>query len=446
MRLYRQGQERLHLESLREGKGHVVAVRWRLVLGSGLIAVCIAFAFLNAWWYVDRLGEEGYYQSDVRHLYTAGKIIADGYGSRLYDFELQRRYQADMPQPLAELLPFNHPPFTAALIAPLARFPFLVLYLVFSLGQLAAYAFAIWMLRPWWGRWSRTEQIFFVSVALTFVCVFHAVHWGNPALFVFLFVALAFRYSHRNLDSAFSGIWLALSTIKPHTVIGLFWGFACGRRLRALFSAILTLAALLAFAIAVVGIEGTLDFGRATLWTYRVGEFGRFPLIPEEMPNFRGILALFGLSHVAVAIGTFVFILAVAFFLLWLWRPQPSNKTPANESLRWALTIPLGLLASPHLYGQDVSLTVLSGMLVYDAARNRPDQRTAIGDFLLVAAIASQVCFFVANIFRNQIIWSACNAIILIVLTSLALIVTMSVRKSSRQAGDGSVKRMEMKT
>jgi len=414
-------------------------VRWRLIGGSGLVALYTMFALFHMGWYVSLLGEQRYYRSDALHLYAAAQIVMDGKGSRLYDIDLQQRYQAAMPKRFSELLPFNHPPYTAALIAPLARFPFLVLYLLFSLGQLAAYAFAIWMLHPWWGRWSRTEKTFFLVIASTFVCVFHAVHWANPALFVFLLVVLAFRSSYRKPSAVSSGIWLALSTIKPHMVIGLFWAFVCGRRWRPLFSATLTLGALIGLAITVVGVEGTLSFGQTALSTYRAGETGRFGIKPENMPNFRGLLALTDLSNSGVASGSLAFVAAVALFLFWLWRSRPKDTDPASESLRWAVTIPLVLLASPHLYGQDVSLAVFSGMLLYDAARNLSFQRRMVGVFVLIAPLASQICFFLAGRFGkvpwNP--WPPCNAIILLVLAFLALVVMISIKypRSSEVAG-----------
>ncbi|MBP1731709.1 MAG: hypothetical protein H6Q55_2138, partial [Deltaproteobacteria bacterium] len=135
----------------------------------------------------------------------------------------------------------------------------------------------------------------------------------------------------------------------------------------------------------------------------------------------------------AMAIGTLAFILAVALFLFWLWRPRSSATTPAHEPLRWAITIPLGLLASPHLYGQDVSLAVLSGMLLYDAARNQSGLRRVVGGFALVAPIASQICFFTAGMLARPEVWSACNAIILIGLASLGLVVMNGVERKGRK-------------
>jgi len=402
-------------------------VRWRLVGGSGLLALYLLFALFHAWHYVTVLANQRYYRSDALHLYTAARIVMDGKGSQLYDFDLQQRYQAELPHGFKDFLPFNHPPYTAVLAAPLARFPFAILYLVFSLGQLVAYAFAICMLHPWWGRWSRTERLFFLAIASAFACVFHAVHWANPALFVFLFLVLAFRSSYHKHSSASSGIWLGLSTIKPHMVVGLFWAYVCGRRWRPLFSAILTVGALMGLAVAVLGIEGTLGFGETVSSTYRAGETGRFNIKPENMPNVRGLLAFIpGLSHGGVATGSVAFIVAVALFLLWLWRPRPAITDPSGESLRWAITIPLVLLASPHLHNQDVSLAVFSGMLLWDIARDQPVYRRAVGGFALLAPMASQMCFLITARTGGPPVWSAFNAVILIGLASLGLAVMIN--------------------
>jgi hypothetical protein len=390
--------------------------------------------FLHLWYYILQLSTQSYNLTDVKQLYTGARIVADGHGSQLYDFALQAHYQAEMPLPFQKLLPFNYPPYFAALLSPLARLPFLVMYLIFSIGQWLAYGCAIWALRFLWGAWSREERFWLITVVFGFPSVHHTVRWGNPALFVFLFFVLAFRAAYRDRRSASSGVWIALATIKPHLIAGLFWSFVAGKRTRPLIAASFALVFLLAGALIVVGFEGTISFGKAVATTFLSGESGAYNLKAVIMPNMRGLFTVIGLSSSSVRIGMLIFICSIALFLGWLWRIRPTSQSAEDESLCWATTVPLMLLASPHLYCQDVSLAVLSGILLWSRVRCRSNRRHAIRGFLLLAPIASQFSFFWSNTTENPQIWSVCNSLIL---AALAIFSLMEVHDQTTNRAPG---------
>ena len=411
-----------------------LAIRWHTVGAGFLVCLYMFFVFLHLWYYIYQFKDQRYNLSDVKQLYTGARIVADGYGSQLYDFALQADYQAEMPLPFGSLLPFNYPPYFAALLSPLARLPFLVMYLILSIGQWLAYGCAIWALKFLWGGWSREERFWLITVVFGFPGVHHSARWGNPVLFIFLFVVLAFRAAYRDRRSASPGVWLALATIKPHLIAGLFWSFIAGKRTRPLIAASFALVFLLAGAIIVVGFEGTISFGKVVATTFASGETGAYSIKAASMPNMRGLFTFIGLSPSSVRIGMLIFICSIALFMGWLWRTRATSQSAKDESLCWATTVPLMLLASPHLNPQDVSLAVLSGILLWSHVRCRSNRRHAILCFLLLAPIASQFSFFWAGAAANPQIWSVCNALIL---TGLAIFSLMEVHDHTTNRTSG---------
>jgi hypothetical protein len=65
--------------------------------------------------------------ADFSIFYTAGRIVRDGNGARLYDDALQESVQHSFSPPALEsrrtILPYNHPPFEAILFVHWPDFP-----------------------------------------------------------------------------------------------------------------------------------------------------------------------------------------------------------------------------------------------------------------------------------------------------------------------------------
>src|ERR1700747_3382829 len=70
---------------------------------------------------------------DFSIFYTAARIVAAGKGSQLYNDNLQESVQrsfASAVERRGTILPYNHPPFEAALFVPLAHFSYLTAYFI----------------------------------------------------------------------------------------------------------------------------------------------------------------------------------------------------------------------------------------------------------------------------------------------------------------------------
>src|SRR5690242_18302498 len=74
--------------------------------------------------------------------YSAGWIVRQGNGPKLYDLHEQARVQS-LVLNREGLLPFMHPPFEALIFAPLARFSYFHAYLIWGLINISLWFYFI---------------------------------------------------------------------------------------------------------------------------------------------------------------------------------------------------------------------------------------------------------------------------------------------------------------
>jgi hypothetical protein len=170
-----------------------------------------------------------------------------------------------------------------------------------------------------------------------------------------------------------SAAWLVVASIKPQAMLSVTVALVVARRW-----AILAAAAAGGFLLAAVA---TIALGIGIWSSYLrflgeyVGSFDVFSVRPSVMWNLRGTLALLAGPEVSAGQAATINTLALAGQLAalaavaWLWRGRWDPGTPAF-ALRFALTIVLGLLLSPHLNPHDDLLLVPAGAIAYGALRD----------------------------------------------------------------------------
>jgi Glycosyltransferase family 87 len=128
-----------------------------------------------------------------------------------------------------------------------------------------------------------------------------------------------------------------------------------------------------------------------------VGSFDVFSVRPSVMWNLRGTLSLWagldpspataGLINQIALVAQIAALVAVA----WLWRGRWDPGTRAF-ALRFAMTIVVGLVFSPHLNPHDDLLLVPAGAIAYGAVRERAE-----GPWLGVALLVAPFAVLVLN-------------------------------------------------
>jgi Glycosyltransferase family 87 len=318
-------------------------------------------------------------QADYTAFYTGWTIVADGHGADLYDVATQTETQQAILGGRsfeAGLNPFNNPPHLVVPFVPLAALPLATSYLAWGVIQMALLAWLAWRL---WSAvaadWSREERTVLVAMSLAASPLLITFLQGAFSLLACVAVLEGYLALRRSQDGR-AGAWLVLATIKPQAVAGLGVMLLVGRRWRAIAAG--TVVALVLAAVATV-ILGPAIWGDYLRFLSRyVSSFDELSVRPSVMWNVRGTLTLLigpdraaaqaglinGIGFAAQILG----LVAVA----WLWRGRWSPTT-ADFDLRFALTIVIGLLTSPHLNPHDDLLLVPAAAIAYRALRQMPN-------------------------------------------------------------------------
>lgn len=315
-------------------------------------------------------------KSDFLIYYSAGTVPL----SKLYNLDAQREVQtrvvgSSVPV-VGGVLPFNHTPVFVPLLHILVDDNYAASYLRWtSLLWLAVFGCALVVFRM-------TRDFAFALAAASFYPLFTYVQQAHDTVFVLLGVLLCAHLLFRRQD-LLAGIALSLTTLKPHFAIFLavplivrpkaFIGFCAASALLAIYSVLL------------IGTRGVSEF-LALIKTTAGGEM--FGVRPLAMVNLLGLMERAGVSpEVARPVAWTAFFLS-ATLLLVLWKRNPLNPP-------FALTMWLAVFTSPHLYGHDLAL-----LLVSFATLSKPNAL-----ILLVSSLALVASNIILNNWQFAIVY-----------------------------------------
>jgi len=370
--------------------------RRRLLVRVGLIAGAAVFAvYLGLWAALMLTGSEG---ADYTAFYTGWTIVLDGDGANLYDPAFQAEVQKEILGGKtfdAGLNPFNNPPHLVLPFVPLAALPLATSYIVWAAFQVALLGWLLWRLvtRVAVG-WTRDERVLLVAASIAAPPLALALLQGSFSLLVtvaLLEVYLALCAGGERAAAA----WLVVASVKPQAVLTTGVALLAARRWRVLGIAATVGLVLVVAATAVMGVGIWASYLRF-LGEY-VGSFDVFSVRPSVMWNLRGTLTLLLGPEIdaalASAINTIALMgqIAALVAVAWLWR-GPWDPGTRAFALRFALTLVLGLLFSPHLNPHDDLLLVPAGALAYGAVRDRVE-----GRWFGLALLASPFVVLVLN-------------------------------------------------
>ncbi len=259
---------------------------------------------------------------------------------------------------------------------PLAGLPLGVSYVLWAVVNAFLLGWLVWrLLTRIAADWSREERLLLVGASLAAPPLALALLQGSFSLLVTVALLEVFLALRAGGDRA-AAAWLIVASVKPQAVLTTGVALLAARRWRVLALAAAGGLILVAAATAVMGIGIWASYLRF-LGDY-VGSFDVFSVRPSVMWNLRGTLTLLAGEGVtpamastintAALIGQIAALVAVA----WLWRGRWEPASPAF-AIRFALTLVLGLLFSPHLNPHDDLLLVPAGAMAYGALRDHPD-------------------------------------------------------------------------
>ena len=288
---------------------------------------------------------------DFRTYYAAGRIVRQGDGRHLYNFETQRAAQGPVGNVDIRNMHLMAPPFAALLFVPLASLGFVPAYLVFLLVNLILMVAAARRVSPWLTSLSQragpVPLLFFV-----FFPIGMALGQGQPAIIVLTLYCFAYA-SLMSGDALWAGVLVSFALIKFQIALPVALLFLLWRQWRFLagFSIGATALGVVSFA--------TLQINRPSLlWSPLKALPHTFMRTVSELNGFHplSMTNLYGLSYLLTGPRAALAVSLALSVLLILWAARKPVSLP--------LALLVGLLVSHHLYIHDLALAILPLALI----------------------------------------------------------------------------------
>jgi hypothetical protein len=298
------------------------------------------------------------YSRDFLGVYIGARMVAEGHGAQIYDFEVQRKVMDAATAPYARfsLMPFVYPAFVAMLLSPLGKLSLGAALLVWTTVNLAAAFWTARLLIEYLPN-STFERLAWAVAFLAWIPLQLTLIQGQLGLICTLAIT-GTCVALRKGSQVHAGCWLALGLLKPQLIVFPLLALVIWRYWRAVFVFAIALVAILGTSFARLGfwIPGYMKF----VWDYnRLGS--KVALYPVAMQNWRGLVfAVFKsdaslASHLVLAALTLASLI-VAIIMYSAARP-PELRLQNSNFFEWepafAIGIVLGTLSSPHLYLHD---------------------------------------------------------------------------------------------
>lgn len=372
--------------------------------------------------YLIRQIYDGPFGKDFTIFLTGAHLLTDGHAANLYSVSAQATIQQTIGGSVkypGGLLPFNYPPYVAALFVPFTFVPPNVAYYIWvGIQWVILGAWAAWVVSSLHG-WGRGASNLLVMAMFSFAPILEALLMGQMSLVAVVLWWWAF-VSWRNERWGQLGVAVALAAFKPQMAVLLLVGLAAQKRWRALAFAALAESVLWGAAILLAGpgiVTSYIDMLRLSAST--TGTLGFYP---GAMPNLRGLLTITGLSpdmtFWAAMLGWLLSIIAA--FFIWLRPVRGSGQLAAN----FGLTVVLAALFSPHLYVHDASLLIIAIICAY-IARPQGFVLGVRGLFIPIALVFVGMYMLVLGVPRSYIplilsVWLLCCTLFLMNLRASA--------------------------
>jgi hypothetical protein len=325
-------------------------------LGAAVWSIWVGSLAIGGW---TRDAEGQLLGADHIAFYSAARLIADGRQADLYNPDVLGAYQqritgGNWPY----FMGYRNPPFYALLYLPTARLPFPASVLVWTAVGLAAFAFAVWCLRP-----ERPWRV--AGWSLTFYPLFAAVSFGqNTLLSMAVFAAVYRLLTDRRRFAA--GLAAGLLWYKPQLLIGLFvwWALAPRRHLWCWVGVLVTGGVLAAVSwLALPGasqafvdtLRANIGYGGENAWNKHSPRAFWAMLLPGAGPAVLwGLTAACALAAVGVA--------------GWVAR-----RTGAPVAVMFPVAVFLSLWVSPHTLIYEWALLIPAAIVLWERFPERRD-------------------------------------------------------------------------
>lgn len=377
---------------------------------------------------ITRLGIAG----DFLATYTAGKMVINGDGHRLYNLDAQRQTQqpiAHMTLPPADLLPYITPPFFIVPLLPLFFLPFYGAFLVMTVINILLTLFTLIFLK---NNLSGLNSIAWTTLLLATVSFFP---WfvnlvqGQNAMMTLLILSSVFLLLKRRRDG-WAGAVLALGLFKPQLNIVFFVVLVAKRRWRAVLAYVGVALALLAVSYALVGRTGIEDYIKLILVDSPLAD-GLYGIKYPMMHNWRGFFTVMMGRNRAdlvakLTVGaSLVSLVALGWHWRGIWHPDE-----LGFDFQFAFLVIVTLLVSPHLNTHDLTLWLLVVALIVNGAivsklRYMTWQKMVV--FFMIGSLVSLLTFPLSGVLHIQL-----TTLFMVLIGGLTIIAKQNLNQEPR--------------
>lgn len=353
---------------------------WRKERLAGIFLLALtAINFAEVFYLVPKL-ERGY--QDFTAFYCGALMIRAGQGARLYDLRLQYKTQLEFA-PHVEIrnmaLPYNHPPFEAILLLPLAYLNFFPAYLTWTFLNIVMLALIVAFVKRTFRDVATLDGRFLFLAVAGFMPVERALIQGQDSILLALLGTVALTLLEKERDVP-AGMALALCLFKFQIALPLTFILAV-RRPRLLLGFLPAAAGLGAMSLAVGGWGGILGYVHYVLGLEKSGAGGAIPA--AGMANLHGLIASLagtGARSATTMWVTVVLSLVAIALAAWLVRGRD-----ASMQFVFGVASVCALVVSYHALMHDLTLLLPIVLLLF--ARPVFERREAYGDTILLAAL-----------------------------------------------------------
>jgi hypothetical protein len=384
--------------------------RWMRLAQNALLVLTLAgIVYYFAHGFDER--EKG---TDFPDFYAAARMVREGYGHQLYDFEAQEKFQIRYAGRTGDY--YIHPPFETLLFLPLSLWSLQTAYLLWCLLNAAVLAYtAIVFQRHVFKRleWRVLLPLFFLfpPVLLSFL-------QGQDSLLLLLIMTLAVVELKRDRNFK-AGCLLGCGLIKFHIILTLVVLVASIRRKGLLRGFALVFAILLLIS---AGISGWTFLTIYPRFLMRLSSIPLAGIHPAAMANIRGLVSISGIVQ-DTAVRLALIGIGSVLLLCYAWGSFKRGKSEfaGDTNLAFGNFVLAAMLVSYHLSPPDLCIALLPmGLFSQYLA-----EHTGIPRWARLGLLSSQCVLFlpplhVISLARHVYVYPIIPILIMFLLTSAA--------------------------
>jgi hypothetical protein len=301
-------------------------------------------------------------KTDFTITYVGLTILHQHDPAKLYDLNHQAAVRDSLfknPNPLM----FQHPPFEALILEPLAALPYKTAYLVWGLLNALLWLALPWIFRPY--APAPAEPLGYYALWFLFPPLGIALFMGQPSLLLLFLYTLTFIALKRGLDWR-AGIYLGFGLFKFQFVLPFALILLVRRKWRFLSGFVCTATVLGILSLVAIGWKGIIAYVR---FLFSIAAHPNNLSYGEvtAMGTLKGFVQLV-LGHTLSPASLNIAVAALSLFLIaltgWYWLQLDRRNATESSDLMFAAALAVSLVTGFHMFSHDMSPLILGLFLV----------------------------------------------------------------------------------